>query len=399
MSAAPLPARDGLAITALVYLFALMTMSTIGALVPFVQRIAVDLHGSGAAVGLAIALFSAPPALLATLTGALMDRIGVRRMLIGAACAGVVGDAIGRSARDVWMLDAALLVDGLGMAAIAIGAPAMLMATLRETTRTRAMAFFATYAPTGFALGLLLAIPFTARGDWRMALGVHMLFAAALAVAGALLLPRVGRAPLEAAGASQVQGGWSRLLRYRPALRLGIAVALPNGIAYGTSLVAPSYLAHADGVSLAASAGAVAAAKIVALVLGGLITGQILASRSPPWRVFAAMAATGLAAQMLFFVPSGNLALAIGGLVLWLFAFGGMSGVAMSLLPMVVPDPARRAVTTGIVNQMISLVSFAAPSTYFAMPGWPGFIVLAAAGLAVSVAMLPVLRLAPEPAR
>jgi len=383
--------RSPVVVTLTVYLFALMTMATIGVLVPFVHTVASEVGASGAAVGFAIALFSAPPAVLATLGGAVMDRIGIRRVFLAAGLVTVLGDAILRNATNIWMLDGALLIDGLGMAAIAVGGPALLMAALQDKARTRAMAFQSTYAPTGFAVGLLVAIPFAAHAHWRAAVTAHLLLAVILTALGALLLPQVARAQAPIQLRSQERR--IDLLRYGKALRLGVAIALPNALAYGTSLVAPSYLAQADKVSVAYSAGAVAAAKVVALIIGGVVTGQILSSRAHPWRIFAAMAAIGMVAQTIFFLPTGSLAAAVAALVLWLFAFGGMSGVAMSLLPAVVPDPARRAATTGIVNQLISIVCFAVPSTYFALSGWMSFVAMAACGLIVSLCALPMLRL------
>ena len=383
--------RSAVAVTLTAYFFALMTMSTIGVIVPFVVPIAASLHCGGAAVGFGIALFSLPAALLATLGGSLIDRVGIKRALIAACVVTMLGDLVMRGAGSIWMLDAGLLINGFGLASIAVGAPALLIGALHDTVRTRAMAFLATFAPTGFALGLLMAIPFTSDATWRSALGAHLVLALIVGLLGVFLLPSVARAPASAPAGPR--GGLSILFRYRPALRLGLAIALPNGIAYGTSLVAPSYLARADGISLAYSAGAVAAAKIVALILGGLVTGQILAGHKHPWHVFAAMVATGIVAQVLFFSPSGSFALSVAALVLWLFAFGGMSGVAMSLLPRVIPGPGREAATTGLVNQLVGVLSFAAPSVYFAMSGWGGFIGLAVIGLLLSLAILPVLRL------
>ena len=388
-------------VTLTVYLFALMTMATIGVIVPFVRPMATALHASAPAIGFGIALFSVPSAILATLGGALLDRVGPRAALITAGLVTILGDAILINAGGSWTLDAGLLIDGIGMPAIVIAGPALLMAALDGTVRTRALSFFSTYAPTGFALGLLMAIPFAARSGWRTALLAHLVLAVGTSLLGLLLLPKVERpiaAHRDACDEAAHSTGTARiglggLRRYAGALRLGVGIALPNAIAYGTSLAAPSYLAKTDGVSIAASAGAVAAAKIIALLIGGLITGQILARRSPPWTVFATMAALGVAAQMLFFLPTGSLAVAIAALVLWLFAFGGMSGVAMSMLPVVAPEPTRRAATTGLVNQMISLVCFATPSTYFALHGWWGFVGLAVAGLFISTIALPMVRL------
>jgi hypothetical protein len=76
-------------------------------------------------------------------------------------------------------------------------------------------------------------------------------------------------------------------------------------------------------------------------------------------------------------------------LIVWLFAFGGMAGGAMTLLPTVVRDPARSGAASGLVNQFISLASFAAPSTWLALYSGVQYVLLAAACLVVSFIALP----------
>jgi len=179
------------------------------------------------------------------------------------------------------------------------------------------------------------------------------------------------------------------LLREPRALRLGIAVALPNALAYGTSLAAPSYLARVHHLSLATSSASVAGAKLTAMILGGLSMGYLLSRAVPPRLLFTVMAVVGLAAQALLFLPSHGIVLATLALVLWLFAFGGMSGGAMVLLPTVTRDPRQSGAVSGLVNQCISLASFAAPSTWLALHDGTQYVWLAAACLAVSTIALP----------
>ena len=83
-------------LTALAYIPAVLSMMTIGIIVPFIDTLEGALDTNRAQIGLAIALFSVPAAILATLGGGLIDRYGVRRcMLIAAAVAvsivGLVG--------------------------------------------------------------------------------------------------------------------------------------------------------------------------------------------------------------------------------------------------------------------------------------------------------------------
>jgi MFS family permease len=137
------------------------------------------------------------------------------------------------------------------------------------------------------------------------------------------------------------------------------------------------------------SSTAVASAKIVALVIGSVALGYLLSRARRTTALFAGMVLLGLLAQALIFLPIAGIMTATGALILWIFAFGGMAGGAMALLPLVVKDPARSGAASGLVNQFISAASFAAPSTWLALHDGPQFVALAAACLVVSFLFLP----------
>ena len=160
-------------------------------------------------------------------------------------------------------------------------------------------------------------------------------------------------------------------------------------MSYGTSLAIPSYLARVHHLTIATSSAAVAGAKIAAMIIGGLSMGYLLSRAVSAGLLFGTMVAIGVLAQTLLFLPSSGLALATAALILWLFAFGGMAGAAMSLLPNVVGDPARSGVASGVVNQFISLASFAAPSTWLALHSSMQFVLLALVALLASLFALP----------
>ncbi len=66
-----------------------------------------------------------------------------------------------------------------------------------------------------------------------------------------------------------------------------------------------------------------------------------------------------------------------------------MTGGAMTLLPSVTRNPARAGSASGLVNQFISLASFAAPSTWLALHDGPQYVMLAAACLCAAALALP----------
>lgn len=375
------------AVMAMAYVPPLLCIMTIGVLVPFLAVLGDGLGASDAQLGLTIALFSVPPALLAGPAGNWIDRQGGWRALLLALLLTSAGSVIASQAGSLWMLGIAILVCGLGFGIAGVAAPCLLITQLTGTARVRAISFLSSYAPSGYAAGLLLAVPFTAAGAWRTALLVH---AAALAVCALVLLRwRMPGGNTSATGATP-PGAWLTLLRRPRVLRLGISSALLNALAYGTSLAAPGYLARVHGVSIAASSTTVALAKIVAVLLGGLGAGWLLARRMRLATLFTALALLGALAQLLLFLPASGLPLAGLALMVWLFAFGSMAGGAMTLLAGVAGGADRSGSAAGIVNQCTALASVAAPSLWLAAQSPAQFIALAWTCLLVSLLALPV---------
>ncbi len=377
-------------VVALAYLPPLLSMMTVGIIVPFIGTLAQTFAASPAEIGLAIALFSMPTAMFALGGGWLIDRFGVRRSLLVALIIAAVASLMASLTGSIRAFDAAVLLAGLGYGGICIASPCLVMQSLSGEQRTRAMSFLSTYPPTGYALGLLLSAGLVVTGRWQLALQVH----AGLLVLTFLLV--LGVLPRNLGVAAGATGGSPRPLRQILAalrdplvLRLGIAVALPNAVSYGTSLAAPAHLAHTYNVSLAMSSTAVAVAKIIALVIGSVAMGYLLSRSRRTTALFATMVAVGLIAQALIFLPIAGIVTATAALILWIFAFGGMAGGAMALLPAVVKDPARSGAAAGLVNQLISAASFAAPPTWLALHEGMQFLGLAAICLVVSFVALP----------
>jgi predicted MFS family arabinose efflux permease len=384
------PRQSAIALTALAYLPSVLSMMTIGVIVPFISPLSQDLRTTPAQLGLAIALFSVPSAILATLGGGLIDAYGVRRSMLFAAAFSAIGSALASQAGSALALDGSMLVSGLGFGAMCVAAPCLIMATLSDGARIRSMSLLSTFAPTGYAAGLLLAVVFADTGNWHAAMLAHAALSAAAFAAILLFAPKVSSRVTE--GRESLQQTFKRMLgifRVPGAVRLGIAVALPNAVSYGTSLAVPSYLAHAHHLSIATSSASVASAKLAALIIGGVGMGYLLSRQVRARTLFAVMVVIGVVAQSILFLTTGSIMLATAALVLWLFAFGGMSGGAMTLLPVVVRDPARRGAASGLVNQCISLASFCAPSTWLALNDGMQFVLLAAGCLVVSLLALP----------
>src|SRR5262249_3108871 len=145
------PHHGAIALTALAYIPAVVCMMTVGVIVPFIGAMSQDLRTTPAQLGVAIALFSVPSAILATLGGGLLDAYGVRRSMLFAAGFSAVGSALASQASSALALDGSMLVSGLGFGAMCVAAPCLIMATLTEGARVRSLSLLSTFAPTGYA--------------------------------------------------------------------------------------------------------------------------------------------------------------------------------------------------------------------------------------------------------
>src|SRR5208337_3097400 len=113
---------------------AVIAMATIGVLVPFIDPLCVDLGATRAEIGFAIALFSIPSAVLATVGGGLMDSYGLHRSM-GFAAASTTGSILASRSYSLLALDGAMLVAGLGFGALCVGMPCLIMAALHDGAR------------------------------------------------------------------------------------------------------------------------------------------------------------------------------------------------------------------------------------------------------------------------
>lgn len=372
----------------LIFAFTVLSMGFVGTIVPLVEYLQHDLGATPEAIGFAIALFSAPSALLATVGGGIIDRVGARIGLVVSGLVAVIADPLVYAAHSLATLDTAFVIAGIGFAGITVAAPALIMATSRGARRSWAMSIWSTYPPAGLSLGLLLATPFT-DATWRWAPVLHGAVMIILILATGRL-PRTGRSDHAAAGLKALASA----SRDVGVIRLAIAASLPAALAYGTTLVVPGYLNRVLTLPMSATS-TIAAFANLATILGGLAAGQILARNVSPLRLYGATVVAGVASQLLLFLPDTGFFGTMTGLVTWMFTIGVSIAVTMALLPHVVRDSARGAAASGVVGQFISAASFLVPNLYFgilASGRSTAFVVLAATGLVASFVVLPALR-------
>jgi len=369
-----------------IYLVTVLSMAAVGVVAALTHDLTSAFGVSKKAIGLALSLFSLPSALAAIFCGGVIDRFGPKRVILVGCALVALGDVIAAALQSLPGLTLGLLVSGVGYTGINVAAPAMFVSAASGGRRVRAMALWSTNAPTGFAVGLLIAASFAGSSHWTIPLLIHGGLMA-LAGAGAAALAPASRSTGALPLGEQLRG-LARVFAEPGVLRLALTAAFPCALSYGTSLVAPAYLSEAHGVNMAASATGVAAVKGLAMAFCGLASGALLARNPNIPRLFTGLALLGVTAQFAVFYPGPSFGLAIVGLTAWLVAYGGLTATAMSLLPTVV-RPSQTGAAAGLVSQLMSIFSALAPTVYFGLQGWTSYVLLAAAGLTISVVALP----------
>ena len=373
-----------------IYGFSIFSMAFVGTLVPLANQLAGRLGVDNSMVGSAIALFSIPSALLSLFSGRIVEKTGTRNAVAAGGLFVLIADAIAYLARTIPIFDIACLIAGIGFMIIITAAPAFIVQTSIGSFRTRSLSIWSTYAPVGFSAGLLMAAPFSAGTDGSAVLIVHAVVMAILVLA-APMLPKDGEATVpsdpDLSSGPGLKAFFSVLFDLE-LLRLGLAYAIISGVAYGTGLVATPYLANTYHISMGRSATAVATVKIIAMLIAGFGTGELLTRKSPRM-LFVGAVIVGITAQCALFWPGSGFWTASAALGTWLLSYGCLTSISMALLPAFLRKSARPAMGSGLVSQLTSIASFLGAQIYFSLQGWHNFVIVMLVCLAAAGSLMP----------
>ena len=376
----------------LVYLYSLLCAASISKLIPIERDIERAFGTTPEGVGIAISLVSIFSAIGATVGGGIIDLVGARLSIIIASLVVILADLISFYAKTMFVLDMARVLEGFEFIGIMVAAPALIMATTTGKRRVQAMSLWSTYVPTGFGLGLLLAVPFVGTPQWRWTFLVHGgLFAAAVSLAG--LLPKIPREAIAAKPVSQRSRIKELLSVYGEIgpVRLSISNALLVSVGLGTSTVIPRYFAQTHHVSMATSS-AISAFTNLAMIVGAIVAGFALSRGMRTISLYSAVAVIGVVVGILLYAPWVAFSVAVTMMVLWALTTGVASAALMALLPRVVKDPSRGGAASGLVGQVMAVTNFVTPVIYYhtlASGSWLYFVALVVVCWFGSLAFLP----------
>jgi len=367
------------------YAYAAVSIALVGLVMPLAGLIGADAKVSPAAIGQALAWFSLPAAALGAVCVA-FGGMGAQAAFVMSAALEICGDMVIAQYPGIWTFRFGLMLSGAGSALVVTTVSMPMMAGLPPAARLRVLAFWPSFAPTGFAAGLLLALPFLCARDWQAAFVGHVaLTLLALAVVLAILGEGAsakrdgGDNPAPRTQAHAVLRPGARAVGQGVALTL--AFVLPWGVSYGTGLVAPHCFAMHHGVSLPTSIAEFAVLQLAVVMIGA----WMLAAR-PAWfrhdsAMFLAAAAAGIAAQIVLMWPGADIGVASMGLIGWMAAAGTLGCLTMLSLGRAMAPAWDVARVARLVGPIASLQSFIVPGVYFSTERWMCHVAVATSAL------------------
>lgn len=233
-------------------------------------RISADLGSQQTALQWVVNGFNISFAVFTLVWGALSDRFGSRRTFAIGAGLVAAGSAASAAAPNLYVLDIARIVAGIGAAAILTGATSLLSNAYTGAKRTQAFAVFGTVNGLGLAVGPTVSGALVAAVDWRGVFVVHAVVLL-LAALGARALPAGEPAAAGPRGPILDLG----LLRNREFLGMCL-VPVAGSIGFVTLLTyLPSALSGIKGIS-AGAAGVTMLALTIPVLVAPLAVAQIV---------------------------------------------------------------------------------------------------------------------------
>lgn len=385
-STAPASGRTGLWVRLAAYyacgVFAAAQIGKLATLAPAMQR---DLGLALSTMAILIALIEAGGALLGVRAGALAQRLGLVRTLLGAMAllaAASAGEALagGAAALLGWRL-----VEAAGYVGVIVSAPVLMANDGGAQRAPTLLTVWSTFVPVGLAVGAWAHGAIADVYHWRAAIGASAAVALLLGLATAATQRHAGTHA--AAGTAQAPAGDHDRAALPPeAWILAAAFGAFAVLGIGAIALLPTVLVE-GGLTLG-EAGVWSAWAAFAMAPGSLAAGLFV--HRPSWHrglCTASLLAGGLLTYVMF--GTGATPMVVGLAAVAMNAvLGVFSGLAFALLPGVAGGPQRTARAYGALAQFGASGSLAGPPLMAAAAEHGGWRATAVLGFALAVVSL-----------
>lgn len=313
--------------------------------------------------GLIVGIFAILGASFGIGAGISVQRLGPRKSLVGGMACIALGNVIGGSAPNEWLLLCARLVEGLGFLGVVLVVPGLLAVSVERERRDFVMALWSAYMPTGITLAMMTA-PLVSLLGWRPLWFMSACIAALFCVVLHVAVPDAPAFP------QRRHAGWTEeiatVIKNPTCIVLALAFFAFSCQIFSMTFALPLVLTSQHGISVG-NAGLLSAAMLTVAAAGHVCSSFLLRAGVPIWANIAAAfllfglapfvvysAATPLLSTLIF----AALALGIGGLA---------PGALYAAAPGAAPHTGLIPSTIGMLQQASNLGQFTGP---FALGLW-----------------------------
>lgn len=214
------------------------------------------------------------------LFGLLGDRVGALRMCHAGLAASILGGLLGLAAGSEVALLLARFLEGAGMVAVAVSAPALLSSATLPSDRRFALGIWSSYLPAGVGVAMLLAPLVMPLGGWRgmWSLSLAILVLAALGIRRcrpAYDLPALPAAHVPSPAAPSPWRVAAQTLAHPAPWLLAFAMCSWTLQHYALIIWLPTFLGEQRGFGMLATA-LLSCLMVLANVPGNLLGGSLL---------------------------------------------------------------------------------------------------------------------------
>lgn len=363
------------------YALGVLAAAQLGKMSALVPAITVEFAIGLTMGGVLISLLEIGGATLGFVAGLVVDRLGVRRVLLtglGVFALAGLGESLAASVPALFGLR---LLEAVAYLCVVVAAPLLIFRCAPVGQSAVALALWGSFVPVGFALGATASGWIADAVSWRAA-------TLAWAMLAALMLLCTLRMAIPGAGTSDAATARRSLSFPYPSIwALTIAFGCYASFAVGLIALLPTFLVAQTGAA-ARLAGLIGGTAAFISVVGVLVAARLRQRGGKPtgWIVTAIVLPAGL----LFAVyADGAGILRVTVLVLLLNAISGIyAGLAFALLPTLARSDHEMAVANGLTLQFGATGSLLGPPMFAACVerwGWTG---AAIAGAMVSTVCL-----------
>lgn len=350
------PATNCAAAVASTLLAGVVVAMQFGKLAPALPSIRAELGMDLVSASWLISLIQILGAAFAAVGGALADRIGLRRSMLAGLALLTLGNLAGASSRAAGQLLASRALEGCGQLMVIVAAPALLARIAPAARQRVTMTWWASYMPTGFALGVWLSAQWGERFGWRGIWwgGAGLCLLALVAVWCTVGEPVASR-PARSAVLAQLR---TVLTRWSPWL-LALAFLVYAGQWMTVFSFLPTLLR--DGGVAPSSIALWSALGVAANLIGTLGSGRLLMRGARRELLIAVAALVMAGATWVLFVAEFSWSIKIAAAIVF-SAFGGLiPGALFAAVPAYAPRPDLIATTAGLMQQGSSLGQIIVP--------------------------------------